>query len=84
MSSQYFQRNSGLPLLLKIGLLILAVYLVYLALKVFAVLLTALFAILKILVPIAIVALVIAFLLRFLFGIRVFPFHRRNPDYYRR
>ncbi len=84
MSSHYFQRNSGLSLVLKIGLLILAVYLAYLMLRLFAVILTVLFAVLKILVPIAFVALVFAFLLRYLFGIRVFPFHRREMDYFRK
>ncbi len=78
MSYHYFQRNSGVPLLLKIGLLILAFYLAYLMLKLFGLFLTALFAVLKILLPIAFVAFVFAFLLRYLFGVHVFPFHRRS------
>lgn len=85
MSSHYFQRNSGVPLLIKLSALLVALYVAFLLLKVFAVVLSALFSVLKILVLVAVLAFAATFLLKVLFGINVFPFNQRQHyRYYRR
>ncbi len=84
MGFHYFQRNSGIPLILKIGLLALALYLTYFFFKLFAIVLTALFAVFKVVLFIGFLFAVAAVLLKFLFGVNVFPFNRQNLRYHRR
>ncbi|HWJ02148.1 MAG TPA: hypothetical protein VNU93_00630 [Verrucomicrobiae bacterium] len=69
MSSNYYHRNWGIPLLLKIGILVVALYLAWLVLKVFAVVLTALFAVLKVVILVGFILLAFALLLKLIFGI---------------
>jgi len=85
MSSQYFQRNSGFPLLLKIAALLAALFVAYLLLKIFAFVLTGLFALMKVVALVALIVLAASFLLKVLFGIHIFPFGTRHPSrYFRR
>jgi hypothetical protein len=85
MSSQYFQRNTGLPLLIKLGILVVAGYLIILLLKVFAVVLAAVFVFFKYLLLIALFGLLGSLVLKLLFGVNVLSFKdRSNVRYYKK
>lgn len=85
MNFQYLQRkNSGFPLLLKLAVLAIAVYLVYLLLKLFALILSAVFLALKTVIIVGLVWLALTTALRFLFGVNIFPWNSSFSRYYRR
>ncbi len=85
MSSQYFQRNTGVPLVIKLGVLVVAWYVIYLMLKVLAVVLAAVFVVVKVLLLIALFAVLGSLVIKLLFGINVFSFKRNTRfPYYRK
>ncbi len=79
MNYRDFKRNSGTPLLVKIVILGVVLYLTYLLLRIFAFFLAAIFFLLKLVLPVAIFGAVLYLLARFLFGYDIFHGQRRLP-----
>lgn len=76
--------NYNLTLVVKIGILLVALYLTYLLLKLFAFLLAVAFTVLKVLLPIALVLGMAYVLLRFLFGIDLLRSIDKRVSYHSR